>query len=202
MRRGAFWTGVVGALVVMLVASLFQQPHWTHFSPAAPLAARTPTGNTPLFTHTPPPLPPTLDAINSLPGGPNQLPAGAPARPVSTPLSVGPPASSEPGDSPSQQAQPLAVIQEVRSTIEKYGSMFNGNPVGTNAEITRALNGDNPAHARFLDGIPGQQIDSNGELVDPWGTPYFFHQLSGSDMEVRSAGPDRKMWTSDDIVIH
>ena len=89
----------------------------------------------------------------------------------------------------------------MRSVIQKYGATFGGNPVGTNAEITRALNGDNPGHANFLGGIPGTQINSNGELLDPWGTPYFFHQVSGSDMEVHSAGPDRTMWDSDDIIL-
>jgi hypothetical protein len=46
------------------------------------------------------------------------------------------------------------------------------------------------------------RLNGDGELVDPWGTPYFFHQISSSDTEVRSAGPDRIMHTSDDIVIH
>jgi hypothetical protein len=120
--------------------------------------------------------------------------------PAATPLPVGPPPTEpEPGAPPALSG--ATAVEAVRSAIQKYGAMFGGNPVGTNAEITQALNGNNPSHALFLSGIPGQQINSNGEMVDPWGTPYFFHQLSGSDMEVRSAGPDRKMWTSDDIVI-
>ena len=89
----------------------------------------------------------------------------------------------------------------MRNAVQKYGATFGGNPVGTNAEITRALNGNNPTHSRFLDGIPGAQVDANGSLIDQWGTPYFFHQLSATDMEVRSAGPDRIMWTSDDIIL-
>ena len=43
-------------------------------------------------------------------------------------------------------------------------------------------------------------INPNGELVDSWGTPFFFHQLSSMDLEIRSAGPDRIMWTTDDLV--
>ena len=76
--------------------------------------------------------------------------------------------------------------------------MFGGNPVGTNVEITRALNGDNPRHVHFLDGA---RLNDQGELIDDWGTPYFFHQLSGQQTEIRSAGPDKQMWTSDDLVI-
>ena len=44
-------------------------------------------------------------------------------------------------------------------------------------------------------------INARGELCDRWGTPFFFHQLSGSQMEIRSAGPDRKLWTPDDEVL-
>jgi hypothetical protein len=44
------------------------------------------------------------------------------------------------------------------------------------------------------------RINARGELVDYWGTPFFFHQLSGTEMEIRSAGPDRVMWTVDDLV--
>ena len=79
--------------------------------------------------------------------------------------------------------------------------MFGGNPVGTNPEITAALNGKNPKQVKFLQAEAGMRINGNGELVDPWGTPLFFHQLSGSETEIRSAGPDRKMWTSDDLLL-
>lgn len=78
--------------------------------------------------------------------------------------------------------------------------MFGGNPVGTNPEITAALAGNNPKQINFIKPEAGMQINGNGELVDAWGAPLFFHQLSGTDMEVRSAGPDRKLWTPDDLV--
>ena len=40
-----------------------------------------------------------------------------------------------------------------------------------------------------------------GELCDRWGRPFFFHQLSGTKMEIRSAGPARQLWTDDDVVL-
>jgi hypothetical protein len=88
----------------------------------------------------------------------------------------------------------------MRTTIRQYGQMFGGNPVGNNAEITAALDGNNPRHIHFLK-ADGNRVNENGELVDVWGTPYFFHQLSGTQMEIRSAGPDRIMYTLDDLVI-
>jgi hypothetical protein len=101
---------------------------------------------------------------------------------------------------PELAALPAATILEnVRTDVRLYGSTFGGNPVGTNPEITKALQGDNPKHLNFLK-PDGNRVNANGELVDPWGTPYFFHQLSALDMEIRSAGPDRVLWTADDLV--
>jgi hypothetical protein len=36
-------------------------------------------------------------------------------------------------------------------------------------------------------------------LVDPWGTPLFFHALSAAQMDVVSAGSDREFRTADDL---
>jgi hypothetical protein len=95
--------------------------------------------------------------------------------------------------------EPVTVLENMRTIIRQYGQMFGGNPVGTNPEITSALGGNNPRKINFLK-ADGNRVNANGELVDPWGTPYFFHQLSGTQMEIRSAGPDRVMYTVDDLV--
>jgi hypothetical protein len=95
---------------------------------------------------------------------------------------------------------PGTVIENMRTTIRQYGAMFGGNPVGTNPEITSALAGQNPKGINFLK-ADGNRVNDQGELVDSWGTPYFFHQISGIEMEIRSAGPDRIMYTADDLVI-
>jgi hypothetical protein len=84
--------------------------------------------------------------------------------------------------------------------LRNYGSRYGGNPSGTNAEIVKALNGGNAQGVRFLS-QELLRLNSQGELVDRWDTPYFFHQMSASHMEVRSAGPDKMLWTSDDIVV-
>lgn len=91
-------------------------------------------------------------------------------------------------------------IQALRLSVRNYGQKFLGNPVGNNAEITAELNGGNARGIRYLEG-QGAKINGKGELVDAWDTPYFFHQLSKLEMEIHSAGPDRKMGTSDDIVV-
>jgi len=88
---------------------------------------------------------------------------------------------------------PEMVPQNVRRAVRQYGETFGGNPVGTNPEITAALTGKNPKQINFLNGLPGISVDQNGDLLDPWGTPYFFHQLSAKVMEIHSAGPDKIM---------
>lgn len=102
---------------------------------------------------------------------------------------------------PPPNVPPEAALRSVERSVRQYGKMFGGNPVGTNPEITSQLNGNNPRHINFIDAQAGLRINQNGELIDDWGTPYFFHQLSGAVMEIHSAGPDKIMWTSDDLVI-
>jgi hypothetical protein len=97
---------------------------------------------------------------------------------------------------------PAIVMENMSHVFRQYNQMYGGNPVGINSEITGQLSGNNPKHIIFLNPDDGMRVNENGELVDPWGTPYFFHQLSGTDMEIHSAGPDRIMWTSDDLVAH
>jgi hypothetical protein len=74
-----------------------------------------------------------------------------------------------------------------------------GNPVGDNAAITAALAGKNPLNFQFIR-RDHPSINASGELCDRWSTPFFFHALSGTRLEIRSAGPDRQMYTADDAV--
>ena len=91
----------------------------------------------------------------------------------------------------------LEILNEVFATWQT-NFPHDGNPVGENAEITAALTGANPLHFAF---IPKNHraINNRGELCDRWGTPFFFHQLSGTQMEIRSAGPDEKFGSADDV---
>jgi len=94
--------------------------------------------------------------------------------------------------------QDLDTIQTVFRAWQRRGS-GSGNPSGTNREITAALTGRNIWKLVF---IPPDHpaINSRGELCDRWGIPLFFHQLSGTEMELRSDGADRQRFTTDDIV--
>lgn len=112
--------------------------------------------------------------------------------------------SYEPGTPPPRRAENAepevaADFDKVTLMLRAYHDVTGENPVGTNAEIMIAVMGGNPKSAQL--GPPeGQTLNGNGELVDRWGTPYFFHQLSKDLMEIHSAGPDRRMGTGDDII--
>lgn len=90
--------------------------------------------------------------------------------------------------------------ESIALNLRSFGQRFGGNPVGTNAEIVKTLNGGNPQGVRYL---PQEflRLNEQGELLDSFGTPYFFHQISSQEMEVRSAGPDKTLWTQDDIAV-
>ena len=143
----------------------------------------------------------------------------APAMDVPTPEGAG--ISAPPADSPATAPAPSGPgryapldrlhdpAQTVQDDLRILNDLFihyqiavkdpSGNPVGTNEEIVRALQGRNRARLAFLPaGHPA--VDGAGRLCDRWGTPFFFHALSGTRMEIRSAGPDRRLYTADDAV--
>ncbi|HXT13582.1 MAG TPA: hypothetical protein VN873_18675 [Candidatus Angelobacter sp.] len=93
----------------------------------------------------------------------------------------------------------MTVLDKARVVIHNYNAAFGENPVGTNPEITAALRGKNPKSIDFL-ADSSLRVNEKGEMLDAYGTPFFFHQISGQEMEIRSAGPDRIMWTPDDLV--
>jgi hypothetical protein len=73
-------------------------------------------------------------------------------------------------------------------------------PTGSNRELVAALAGENPHRIRFIDPA-GPFINADGELVDRWQVPLFFHFVEADDVGVRSAGPDRVLWTADDVMM-
>ena len=71
-------------------------------------------------------------------------------------------------------------------------------PLSANEDWARALRGGDGARERFLS-AHNAAFNERGQLVDRWGTPLFFHAVGQGRYEVRSAGPDRAMWTDDDL---
>ena len=71
-------------------------------------------------------------------------------------------------------------------------------PLSANEDWADLFRGRSTAREEFL---PPQHIALNaeGELIDRWATPLFFHALGGGRYEIRSAGPDKTLWTDDDL---
>jgi hypothetical protein len=196
-HRGAFLLLLAGSVVwITTVRRQDFETNPTASSPAVPVQAR------------PAPAPTAATEVQNDEPATETVPAPEPPGPVlPKPRTVAlaaveeTPARPEPGKSGSG-VTPLTALGNLRSVFRQYSSRLGGNPVGDNAEITAALNGRNARHVVFLNRKEdGVRINARGELVDSWDTPYSFHQLSRTEMAIRSAGPDRRMWTAYDLVI-
>jgi hypothetical protein len=98
---------------------------------------------------------------------------------------------------PAQESDQLE-LENVAFLFRDYRLALSQLPTGTNAEITAALQGNNLRQLRLP--IPeNAHINAQGELCDAWKTPYFFHSISSTHIEIRSAGPDRIMGNTDDL---
>lgn len=153
-----------------------------------------------LIPQDPPVVPPVPEAEPTA-SAPEVLgPAAGADVAVAMPAPEIPP--DEPLPKPRVVVSPEALrdMEDVQFMLRDFRTRIGGNPEGTNAEIMKQVIGGNRFQARL--GPPeGQSLNEEGELVDRWGSPYFFHQLSMNEMEIRSFGPDRTMYTADDIVV-
>ena len=168
-------------------------PHSRTSATPAPTAASTIATPLPEVADTPapavvPPPAPVLPASNAFTTLDDYRRRRALAPQTPPPL-VTPP----PGRTPGTELGRVAFL------VRDYRAALGSNPVGSNKEITRALLGDNPRGTRFLDPAT-VTLDAKGEWLDAWGRPYFFHAMSGTVMEIRSAGPDGRLFTADDLV--
>jgi len=93
----------------------------------------------------------------------------------------------------SSQASLIGVGCQAYET--EYGTL---PPTLENHRLIKILCGDNPHKIEFLSLKPSD-ISPNGEMIDPWGTPFRITFDSDSKVLVISAGPDKIFGTPDDI---
>ncbi len=157
------------------------------------------TKATPAIETTPSqPAPPTVAASPTVASVPPVLSVpSVPPKPPRDPEDPVPPAKPI---TPADRENTVRVLDNIQFALRDYRTALGGNPVGTNAEITNSLLGNNLKQVKIP--LPdGATVNGTGEMCDPWGTPYFFHQQSGTKMEIRSAGPDGVMHTPDDVMM-
>lgn len=74
--------------------------------------------------------------------------------------------------------------------LQKFKEHVGAYPMGSNAEVVKAMNGQNQKNVIILVGRK-TAVNEKGEIVDPWGTPLRIY-FSDSGVLVRSAGPNRR----------
>jgi len=94
---------------------------------------------------------------------------------------------------------------DVRILHEMVGSFLEAvkepyrPPLGINEDFAKALTGGNRYGDVFL-ATNHPAMNDRGQLIDRWGTSYHFHPVAADNIDVRSAGPDRVLFTADDIM--
>lgn len=92
-------------------------------------------------------------------------------------------------------------LRDIARMLGNFALLVKGDnplPLGANEEIAAALRGKNRAGLRALP-EDHRAFNAKGQMVDRWGSPLYFHAQSRDRLEIRSAGPDRVMWTADDL---
>lgn len=90
----------------------------------------------------------------------------------------------------------LEIIQEL--LVQSQRALGPGS-YGDNNDITRTLVGNTKEGIWLPRTSPRIQ---NGEVLDRWGSPYWFHANDGKRIEIRSPGPDRELFTGDDVILN
>lgn len=95
--------------------------------------------------------------------------------------------------------QDLEIVEALLShavlLVKDFPSLF----LADNSDFTNLFMGHNKQKFAWVH--PNHSsVSEEGELLDRWGTPLFFHRESATATTLRSAGEDRELWTSDDIL--
>jgi len=97
------------------------------------------------------------------------------------------------------EVSPQQDLSILKTIFRQYRTAYRENPTGNHDQILERLLGNNPNGIAFIP--PNHPAIRGGMLHDRWGTPFYFHQISETTVEIRSAGPDGRHWNSDDIVL-
>lgn len=91
------------------------------------------------------------------------------------------------------------VLTALKAYATEYGYSLTGNPV----QMFAALRGNNQRKIIFFE-VRSDRFNAQGELIDPWDTPYRFDLSKPDAPRIWSCGPNRKdeggAEGSDDIV--
>jgi hypothetical protein len=92
----------------------------------------------------------------------------------------------------------LLLLSQSLSNFLLLAKQAADRPLSANEEWSAALLGKRPGNTAWLS-EKSRVLDSQQRLIDRWQTPLFFHALGTKQWEIRSAGPDLRLWTADDL---
>jgi len=81
-------------------------------------------------------------------------------------------------------------VENLFAGLQQYKEHVGTYPVGSNADVAKALKGQNPKNVIILVGRKNE-LNAKGEFVDPWGTALRIY-FSEAGVLIRSAGPNRR----------
>ena len=100
---------------------------------------------------------------------------------------------------PAHRAEASSEISQILTACVRYYVEYGAMPQSAkNSQLIKSLSSDNPRKIPFLSLQP-TQLNSKGEMVDPWGTAFRITFDSSSAVHVTSAGPDKMFNTADDL---
>lgn len=175
LRRILIWIGFIAVFVLLAWRLIYQKESSPAPSPVIPREEIIPPGI--VVTESSPLVPPP-PAVDSAPG--DRLLAGY----------------GNPDQPPRDDMVAMARTISNFLVIDKQAA---SRPLSANEEWSAALRGLRPGTEPWFSDRP-PVFDPQHRLIDRWGTPLIFHALGGKQWEIRSAGPDRKPWTEDDLV--
>lgn len=79
-------------------------------------------------------------------------------------------------------------VESLFDGLQKYKEFVGSYPRGGNADIARALQGQNEKKVTVLVGRK-LEVNAKGEYTDPWGNPLRIY-FSDTSVLIRSAGPN------------
>ena len=129
-------------------------------------------------------------------------PVASPATPASAtphPRLAGSPLARELNAPTSDATRDVAALHGMLRQYLRQLRQRPGHPIGNDADLARVLTGQNPMKLVVLPPTH-PALSPDGRLRDRWGTPYFIHPRGSGAFEIRSAGPDRKLFTADDAI--
>lgn len=88
------------------------------------------------------------------------------------------------------------IASSLSAALSEYFKVFHSFPTGGNLSVSAALKGDNPKRLAIIN---ESNMWKGGLLMDVWNVPCEI-SISNGLLTLRSAGPNRKMGDSDDVI--